>query len=441
MNRAFSQWDCRSELGAHFKPLYSGAPISWAFETTVGYGFFDDRNVVNGLLVPGIDFRSTDFSHQVYFEPAFKGWKNFSDDTTASVELSGKRGKGPSKRGIGFREAFYRFSGNKLQATAGLQSTVLGDFFLLDERVLGADLKYDFGKITAMGKVGTVEKDFARMGDFCGTRRFLYVAKGTRAGDNLFETNLAGAVLKWEPNKIVAACDVEDSDETTDFKSAGDEFGSAGDEFGSVGDEFGSVGDEFGSNDGKKNRLKFLNEVGLVFYEEFGTDFGETRYFYGAFAEFKTIWNINLKMQAVGQSAPNASSGGYLIETEKNFFWGSPGMSNLELGYFGKIEIDRDVFFMPSFSNLYLGESMRMDSRDIPIAFAKVKHNFPWKTKFYLQFAAFNQFEGNEISEYDFEAVVNAFSHVKIAGLFSYIKSDPLDEENTVIRAETRITF
>jgi len=133
--------------------------------------------------------------HQLYFEGAFKNFNKIKEDSLTG-ELTPI-----SNNGWGFREFFYKFQGENTSITAGLQSSTLGDLFLIDERVLGFSYNQDIGKLTLNARLGTVQKDFARMGDFCGTRKLLYMVKGSKAGDRLGETNLFGAVASWNFNR------------------------------------------------------------------------------------------------------------------------------------------------------------------------------------------------------------------------------------------------
>ncbi len=200
-----SQWDCRSILGGHFKPLYEDSPLSWAFEATFARGNFSGRDAVNFLFVPGLDLRLDDGAHELYFEPAYKMWNIFDHDV-----LNPKHDNTNKKR-FGYREAFYKYAPDGAELTAGLRSTVLGDFFLLDERVLGLTAAVNSSAYRLNFTAGTVERSFARMGDFCGTRRTFYAVRGTQAGANLFEANIAGAVFKWFSGKAAAG---EKDDET-----------------------------------------------------------------------------------------------------------------------------------------------------------------------------------------------------------------------------------
>ena len=79
----------------------------------------------------------------------------------------------------------------------------LGNYFLVDERVLGISVDQQFGAFTFHPRVGTVIDDFARMGRFCGNRH-LYNLITTdyteKIGEKGGETNLVGMVVNWNPS-------------------------------------------------------------------------------------------------------------------------------------------------------------------------------------------------------------------------------------------------
>lgn len=211
--------ECRSELGAHFKPALPGWPLSWAVETIVVTGAMEnpvlERTFNNQFLFVGMDLNFA--SHQIYLEGGYKNWHR-------SDEGPGLGGKNPGwsqyplpeKRHYGMREAYYRFQGDRTTFKVGLLSVKLNGSMLLDERTMGAHLTKVLGAFDIDMSVGTVMTGFARMGDFCGTRHVYRLLRGgrfTQVGNDLGETNFVGGVLTWNPNyEKPAETNVEEAD-------------------------------------------------------------------------------------------------------------------------------------------------------------------------------------------------------------------------------------
>ncbi|MFC2131118.1 hypothetical protein ACFLSQ_06755 [Bacteroidota bacterium] len=401
-----AQWDCRSMLGAHLSPLYEKAPVSWAGEITMASGLLDGHRVTNSLLIFGIDF---DFGsgHQMYLEGGYKNYMNILKDKSQSDKL-----KSISNNGLGFREVFYRYFSPDLQVTAGLQTMTLGDFFLLDERVLGFKYKQDVSSFSINVSLGTVQKDFARMGDFCGTRKMFYMVKGTKSGDNLGETNFFGTVISWDLSKKV-----------DNEKSENDEFESF--------DEFS----EFEESE------PFFDQIGIVFYNEFGSLFKSPKYYYGAGLKVNFPGGIDLEAEVLGQYDYGNRAAIIFLESHKNITWTSMGNTAFEAGIIGKIKIDEDAVATPSFSNLYIGEVYRLDTRDIPIVYASVKHMFPWSSKFFVKAKFIRQIKGKNLTEIDLEASFRLFKHLKLTPMLSKIISNPLNEDMLMVRLEARLAI
>ncbi|MDA3844853.1 MAG: hypothetical protein PF588_10870, partial [Candidatus Kapabacteria bacterium] len=173
--------DCRTMLGAYISPLYSGSDLAWGIEGTVAVGDLDGRVVMNHLYLLGLEYKLNS-DNSFFVEGGFKTW---SEVTGTAAEFNTR-----NINHLGMREIFWNLNAENTKLTVGLQTMTAGDYFLLDERVVGANYRQNYGQFEFSSQLGSVKRDFARMGDFCGTRKIFYMAKGTRAGDDLGETNL-----------------------------------------------------------------------------------------------------------------------------------------------------------------------------------------------------------------------------------------------------------
>jgi len=405
-------------LASHLKEIHPNFPLRWALEGMMSHGKFEDRTVTNGMPILGLDYSFSDNTHQFYFEGAFKNVANLSDESLTDDDANGLNKNVGKNNGFGFREAFYRLSLDKTTLTAGLQSMTLGDEVLVDERVLGLSVDQNFGAFDAKFRIGSVDNNFSRMGEFCGSRKIFNLTRKTQAADELWQTNLTSYVLTWNPSyKAPEPVEETSEDGFEDY------------------DEFEDFG-EFESFDESKPLLQ-LKKVGLIAYQEFGEGFSYEKYWYGGFAEFKLPFDTDLKMETLGQSVPHQSAIIYFAELHKNFFWAGTGNFDMKAGYFGKINIDKRALFMSTFSHLYLGEVMRLDGRDIPIAYGSMMYSFPWRVKIHLKATAITQMKNEKISELDFELGILLFNHIKLTPIYSIISSKENDTM-TMIRLEAR---
>ncbi len=153
-------------------------------------------------------------------------------------------------------------------------------------------------------------------------------------------------------------------------------------------------------------------------------------------AFFNLPAGFELEAEALVQAASHNNALIYYFEVKKSIMWGAAGNTNFEAGYFGKVKLDKGAKYFPAFSNLYLGEVMRMDSRDLPAVYAAVKHDFAWNWHTFLRLKYILQTTQYNIEEIDIEAVVNLFGHFIIAIIAAHIKSNKLKENDWAGRIE-----
>ncbi len=420
--KIFSQVECRSTLGSHFKPISKKIPIYWSAELTASLGLMTDRKIRNGMAILGLEYARPSNKHKFYFEGSGKNWKNSKKGPSDEGLREGKPDfNRPEKNNFGIREAFYQFKKNKNTLKIGVQSIKIGDYFLVDERVLGANYNMDFGAIKLNSSLVNVNKDFARMQNVCGVRHIFNVAHRSEfnlVGSEIGETNFFATTLLWRPSDKI---EEENNDE---------EF----DEF----DEFSETDDEFGDVNEKTN---FLKEAGLIFYEEFGSEFHDYKYYFGAISNINLPMGFNLKMEVLHQQITNDKTIIYYSNLIKDIFWKSGNSTNFQIAYMGKLDIDENTYFQAAFSNLYKGEVFRLDLKDVPLLFASVKHNFNTKIKLYLKLKLVEQIEKDKTREIDFEIGMKLFKHLQIVNMISYMKSKSLKEDYFLERIELRFAF
>ena len=408
---ANAQMECRSMLGGHLTPFHKDVPLLWAIEGTMAPGYMGDFDQDPAILSGGMVLAALDLTiykkHNFYVEGGVKKWKN----SALSQDMPGK------SRPVGIRQGVYNFNGETTNLKLGLHETKLGDFFLIDERVMGASLDQEMGAFTLNVRGGSVLQNFARMGQFCANRH-IYNIIGNNYTENIGkkfgETNFAGVALNWNP-------DFEKEEE-------GDEFS-----------EFSEF-DEF-SDDSETKKDPFLSNVSIVFYDEFGTIIPDNKLYAGSIIDFSLPLKFTFQTGAVYQSMLDNNSVVYIGKLKRAVNWKKVGMTQFAASYIGKYNIDDNAVFQPLFSNLFVGEIMRLDAPDFPLWQVKIKHNFPSKIKFHVGFKAMGQIENNQTSEVDFELGMKLFKHAKISTIFSRVESKALAEDIYMGRLELRVAF
>ncbi len=457
---ALAQMDCRSMLGAHLTPFKKDIPILWAVEGTMApgimtspYDTLDPTRLNGGMLLAALDFGFGKNKNHIYIEGGYKNWQNskFVDDKEEK-----------SSRHLGIRQAFYSYTGETFKLKVGLHETRLGDFFLVDERVLGVSLDKEIGAFTVNTRVGTVNKSFARMGKFCANRHLYGVINNGNYTENIGkkvgETNLAGIVINWDPHykKPEPATTKEDEfSETNNNEFSSDDEFSSSDEFETT-DEFHENHDfnKFGSSDeftkeSVKNKSKqkiSLTNIGLLFYDEFGVEeyIPENKFYAGLLFDIDLPFGFFMQTGGVYQNMLHQNTFVYIAKFGKSKTWDNASLTKISGAYIGKVNLDKDARFQPLFSNLFIGEVMRMDAAQFPLWQAMIKHRFPGKRKIHIAAKFVGQIEDAKTNEQDLEIGLMALkNHLKITLIGSRVESQAIgiDNEFYMGRVELRVAF
>jgi hypothetical protein len=414
----YSQPECRSILGAHMKPAGNDSVFSWAGELTTVPVYMTNRFADNTMLFLGTDITDKSNRHSLYLEGGLKvSVVDAIDDsdTINTVHKSGK-GSGAGKFLFGAREVFYRFRGDNTQFRAGLSTTRTDDYFMVNERMVGLNYTHKINALTINALGGNVS-GFARMTDFCGTKRLTNLvdkSKYETVGENFGETNLAAVTFNLDLKTLLSK-----------------KIGTSGDEF--------AMTDEFAPMESKP--AFSLNNIGLLYVQEYSTIADTQKFFVGSFLQADLPFSSSFKAEGVYQSIKGSNAVIYYGLLEKDIFWHNAQNTTLQLGYFGTYEIDKNARFGASFSNLFKGEIMRLDAIDVPIAFAGVKHNFGGQNRFYIQLQGIKQIHYEKINEVDLEFGIDLFKRLRVVSFLSYINSEAANKENLVGKLELRLGF
>jgi len=444
---ASAQMECRSMLGAHLTPFKKDGGVLWAVEGTMApgvmtspYDSLGNAQLNGGMLLGALDFKLGNQKNHFYVEGGFKNWKNSAlvDDNFSS--------KGNSRH-LGVRQAFYSYTGKNTKIKLGLHETKLGDFFLIDERVLGTSIDHSTGAFTFNFRAATVLKNFARMGNFCANRHLYGVLNPDyteNIGKHLGETNLTGIAINWNPHYKKPAEESADTSSNDEF-SSDDEFSNE-DEFHEDHDFSNTPdnGDEFSDNSESKTKSQTitLTNVGIIAYDEYGSIIANNKFYGGVLLDFKLPFNLFFQTGAVSQTMLHNNSVAYITRFGKTIIWDNTANTKISGAFIGKYDLDENALFQPLFSNLFIGEVMRMDAVNFPLWQFAVKHRFPGKLKFHIATKFAGMLENGKTNEQDLEAgSIILKHHLKITLIGSRIETQLLPKTFYMGRLEMRLSF
>lgn len=331
---AKAQWECPSRLGGSLKP-FGQSNLMWAGEAITTGGFIGNEGLTNAMLFGGLDYSVN--NHTLYVEGGFKSWYRLGGDRSDNGLYS-----------LGLREAFYRNTGNKHTLTVGLHSAKSDDYYLLNERIVGANYRVSLGKVELNAIGGSVMKDFARNGTFC-TLSYLYniIPGRQRAilGSDFGQTNLSMLTLTYKPSQR--------------RKKPKDEFALDG---------------QLVASD--QHSLLSLNSAGAVLYKEFGNWTPYKTLLSGLFLDVN-LAGISLKPEVLWQSGKGNNALIYSIMADKQFAWSNGQLTKLFARYVGMTKSDSTAVATNSFSNIFAGEVLRLDALEMPFLQVGLKHSFP----------------------------------------------------------------
>lgn len=404
----FAQWECPSQLGAYLKPV-GQSNLYWSSELVGGAGYLSNNLIGNSMGIVGLDWSGKKSS--LYFEGGFKYWNRYDLDNS----------KDYSNQHLGIRELYYQYKAKRAAITIGVHSARLADDFLLNERVLGTNLKINRGKWSFNVLGGTVTKDFARNGYFCNVGYLYDILPGRERaliGNAIGQTNLASFSINYQPAKNAAKTNAEQS---------ADEFST---------DEFQ---DGLNADSAVKPGKLKIESIGAIAYHEFGRWTDQEFITTGLFAKAEWGNGWYFKPEVLFQSASSNQAIIYSFNLERTV----EGVNNraiLNLRYVGKTNIDPDARILNSFSNIFAGDVIRLDAIDASFLQAGIKYSFP-KQKIHLKAQLASQLSDNTLEEFDFEAGKKFGKSLQINALSGLVKSTLLTSNVCLGRIEFRYYF
>lgn len=403
-----AQWECRSKLGGHLKPI-SKLPINWAGEFTPSVGVIS-KDYFNTLMLFGaLDYSKEAFG--VYVEGGFKSWFLYDD----SEKLWFKNKK------VGFREAFFQYSKKHTLIRIGLQSAQLSDHYLLNERMIGISWKYSKNALTYQFTSGTVQKDYARNGIFC-SNTYIYDILPNRGTQNiakgLGEANFAAISMVYDLSYEKPPEDVIDSGEDDSFET------------------FNEMEEE------STHSILEMNSLGGVLYSELGNWIPQTFVTTGIFASFTLPAEIGFSPELLYQHASNNKALLLDLRLSKDYAWSGFHRSFITLDYYHIAAVDQNAQALNRYSNLMYGEVLRLDAAEMPLIACAFKHRFS-KYRIHVKMQYAQTLKSTMMREYDVKIGKTFFKALKCTLMGAYIESPLLYEADTTWlgKLEIRYTF
>jgi hypothetical protein len=401
----YAQWECPGQLGAYLKPV-GKSPLLWGIELTAGAGTLDKNRIFNSMGLIGVDYSFG--KNSFYAEGGFKYWNRQDDQLNVNFD----------QKHLGLRELFYQTKSDNSRFTLGIHSSKMEDGYLLNERIIGMSYKQFFGKFSLGVTAGSVTKDFARNGTFCNVS-YLYdiipLRDRSLIGNSPGQTNLAGVTLSFLPSRVsTTSSDIGPGTLTS-----------------------GEFSDGLEAEPVSK-AIK-LESVGMVIYNEFGKWISSPVLMGGFYANMDLFNGLNVKPELLYQAANLNNALIYSLILEKSF---GPGHSRTSLNarYIGLSAIDSNAKPLNSFSNIFSGDVLRLDTPDLPVYQFGIKQTFS-KYKFHLKFQATGQAKSDPMHEYDLEAGKKFFNRLQINGTAGMVITPSLNDKIYLARIELRYYF
>jgi len=371
-----AQWNCPSKLGEFVKPI-PYTPVKLGIELVGSGGFIGDNYFGFFAGIAGIEY--TIKQHTFYVEGGVKTWGRH--DLGINQTYHNSYG--------GFREAYYRYLQKKLSLRVGIQTITLDDDYLVNDRAAGVNFGFDYKKLSFQAAGGSVMKHFSRNGLFCNVGYVYDILHRDRGlmGNRLFETNFGAITLSYNNKDITMG----------------------------------------------------LNKIGIALYDEFGSRI-DTNVFMGGFYATVTLpFDIELTPEVLYQNSLSNDALLYSIGFRKMFRFENTQRLEIRARMLLSTEIDKGAGIRNSFSNLFLGDVIRLEAQDLPLYQASVRYSIPKHSlHFKVQYTA--EFDLHGLSELDLSIAIKILKQIQLSAIGGYLKSPGLKYGDAFFaRIETRI--
>lgn len=371
-----AQWNCPSKLGGFTKPI-PYTPIKAGIELTGSGGMIDDN--VFGFFAGYAAFEYTIKQHTFYLEGGIKTWARHDKglDQTYNNHI------------IGFREAYYQFLNTKTSIRLGIQTITLDDHYLVNDRAAGLNFGFNYKNLSLQVAGGSITKRISRNGLFCNVGFVYDILHRDRGlmGSGLFQTNFSALTLSYNNRGID----------------------------------------------------KGLNKIGIALYDEFGSKIDTNVFMTGLYATLTLPFEIELNPEVLYQNTIANNAILYSFGIRKMFVLDNSQRFDFQARVLQSTEIDKGAMIRNSFSNLFLGDVIRLEAKDLPLYQASLRYSIP-KHSLHFKLQYTSEFKNQGLSEIDLSIGKKVFNQVQLSAIGGYIKSPTLEHSDAFLaRIEARV--
>lgn len=102
-------------------------------------------------------------------------------------------------------------------------------------------------------------------------------------------------------------------------------------------------------------------------------------------------------------------------------------------------QLDKGAMIKNSFSNLFLGDVIRLEAKDLPLYQASLRYSIP-KHSLHFKIQYTSEFDSNGLSEIDLSIGKRILKQVQLSAIGGYIKSPTLEHKDAFLaRIEARV--
>lgn len=371
-----AQWNCPSKLGSFTKPI-PYTPIKGGIELTGSGGIIDDNYF--GFFAGYAALEYTNKKHKFYVEGGIKSWARYDDGLNQTYDNTYG----------GFREAYYQFLNKTSSIRVGIQTINLDDHYLVNDRVVGLNYGFDYKKFSFQFAGGSIMKHFSRNGLFCNVGYVYDILHRDRGlmGNRLFETNFGALTLSYN-NKAIE---------------------------------------------------RGLNKIGIALYDEFGSRIDTNVLMTGLYATLTLPFDIELTPEVLYQNATANNALLYSIGLRKMFIMENTQRFEFQARVLESTELDKGAMIRNSFSNLFLGDVIRLEAKELPLYQASLRYSIP-KHSLHFKIQYTSEFDAKGLSEVDLSVGKRVFKQVQLSAIGGYIKSPTLEHGDAFLaRIEARV--
>lgn len=371
-----AQWNCPSKLGSFTKPI-PYIPIKAGIELTGSAGMIDDN--VFGFFAGYAALEYSIKQHTFYVEGGIKKWARHDK----GLDQTYNNGFG------GFREAYYQFLNKSTSIRFGIQTITLDDHYLVNDRAIGLNFGFNYKKLSLQFAGGSITKYYSRNGLFCNIGFVYDILHRDRGlmGSGLFQTNFSAITLSYNNRGID----------------------------------------------------KGLNKIGIALYDEFGSKIDTNVFMTGLYATLTLPFEIELNPEVLYQNAIANNAILYSFGIRKMFVLDNSQRFDFQARVLQSTEIDKGAIIRNSFSNLFLGDVIRLEAKDLPLYQASLRYSIP-KHSLHFKLQYTSEFKNQGLSEIDFSIGKRVFKQVQLSAIGGYIKSPTLEHGDAFLaRIEARV--